>query len=117
MSSSGSASCTSARKAATAASERDGLQRRVIGLSSCTASGSGSRLHDFGLPDDGVVVRVMLFQVGVEVGPLNSLVVIVGLGMLLVIAGWVTAVNPPATALALSRSRELVAAAVMSFPK
>ena len=42
--------------------------------------GLSTRLQDLGLPDDGVVVRVLLFNVGVELGQLTALGLIVGLG-------------------------------------
>ena len=45
--------------------------------------GLSTRLQDLGLPDDGVVVRVILFNVGVEVGQLVALTVIAGIGTLL----------------------------------
>lgn len=44
--------------------------------------GLSTRLQDLGLPEDGVVIRVILFNVGVEVGQLVALTVIVGLGTL-----------------------------------
>jgi len=46
--------------------------------------GLSTRLQALGLPDDGLVVRVVLFNVGVELGQLVALGVIVGLGSLLV---------------------------------
>src|SRR5829696_6033691 len=42
--------------------------------------GLSTRLQDLGLPDDGVVVRVLLFNVGVELGQLSALGLIAGLG-------------------------------------
>lgn len=46
--------------------------------------GLSTRLQDLGLPDDGVAVRVILFNLGVEVGQLTALALIVGIGTLLV---------------------------------
>ena len=46
--------------------------------------GLSTRLQDLGLPDGGLVGRVLLFNVGVELGQLVALAVIVGIGTLLV---------------------------------
>lgn len=46
--------------------------------------GLSTRLQDLGLPDDGLVERILLFNVGVELGQLTALTVIVGLGVLFV---------------------------------
>ena len=46
--------------------------------------GLSTRLQDLGLPDDGLAVRVLLFNVGVEIGQLTAIAVIVGLGALVV---------------------------------
>jgi hypothetical protein len=67
------------------------------------------------LPDDGLVVRVVLFNVGVEVGQLVALAVIVGIGTLLArrlddAAEWRKLLYITLTAAG------LVAAAVLSFP-
>ena len=45
--------------------------------------GLATRLQDLGLPDGGLVGRVLLFNVGVELGQLVALAVIVGIGALL----------------------------------
>jgi len=42
--------------------------------------GLSTRLQDLGLPEDGLLVRVVLFNIGVELGQLTALVVIVGVG-------------------------------------
>jgi len=42
--------------------------------------GLSTRLQHLGLPDDGLVERIVLFNVGVEVGQLIALAVIVGIG-------------------------------------
>lgn len=77
--------------------------------------GLSTRLQDLGLPEDGVVARVLLFNLGVEVGQLTALAVLAGLGTL---------------ALRAVRDRQriarfgfgaltvagLVAAAILSFP-
>jgi len=44
--------------------------------------GLSTRLQDLGLPEDGVVLRVILFNIGVEIGQLTALAMIVGLGTL-----------------------------------
>src|SRR5688500_18195971 len=44
--------------------------------------GLSTRLQDLGLPEDGVVLRVILFNIGVEIGQLTALAIIVGLGTL-----------------------------------
>jgi hypothetical protein len=46
--------------------------------------GLSTRLQDLGLPEDGVLVRVILFNIGVEIGQLTALALIVGLGTLAV---------------------------------
>jgi hydrogenase/urease accessory protein HupE len=46
--------------------------------------GLSTRLQDLGLPDDGLTVRVLLFNVGVEIGQLTAIAIIVGLGALVV---------------------------------
>jgi hydrogenase/urease accessory protein HupE len=42
--------------------------------------GLSTRLQDLALPDDGLAVRVVLFNVGVEIGQLTAIAIIVGLG-------------------------------------
>src|SRR5829696_2403173 len=44
--------------------------------------GLSTRLQDLGLPESGVAIRVILFNVGVEIGQLTALAVIVGVGTL-----------------------------------
>jgi hydrogenase/urease accessory protein HupE len=46
--------------------------------------GLSTRLQDLGLPDEGLAVRVLLFNVGVEIGQLTAIAIIVGLGALVV---------------------------------
>jgi hypothetical protein len=46
--------------------------------------GLSTRLQDLGLPESGVVIRVILFNIGVEIGQLTALAIIVGLGTLAV---------------------------------
>jgi len=46
--------------------------------------GLSTRLQALGLPEDGVLVRVILFNIGVELGQLTALTIIVGLGTLAV---------------------------------
>lgn len=54
----------------------------VLGFGLVHGLGLSTRLQDLGLPEDGVVIRVILFNVGVEVGQLVALAVIVGIGTL-----------------------------------
>lgn len=77
--------------------------------------GLSTRLQDLGLPESGVVARVLLFNVGVEVGQLVALGVIVGLGTLLArsLANREQAARYTLGAIAVSG---LIAAAVISFP-
>ena len=56
----------------------------VFGFGLVHGLGLSTRLQDLGLPEDGVVIRVVLFNVGVEVGQLVALAVIMGIGTLLV---------------------------------
>jgi hydrogenase/urease accessory protein HupE len=46
--------------------------------------GLSTRLQELGLPEDGVLIRVILFNIGVEIGQLTALAIIVGLGTLAV---------------------------------
>jgi hydrogenase/urease accessory protein HupE len=46
--------------------------------------GLSTRFQDLGLPDDGLAVRMLLFNVGVEIGQLTAIAIIVGLGALVV---------------------------------
>jgi hydrogenase/urease accessory protein HupE len=77
--------------------------------------GLSTRLQDLGLPDSGLVERVLLFNVGVELGQLTALTVIVGAGTLLV--RW-TRPSPDTrqAAFGVLAAAGLVAAAVISFP-
>lgn len=45
--------------------------------------GLSTRLQDLGLPEGGLVERVLLFNVGVEIGQLTAIAIIVGLGTLI----------------------------------
>ena len=56
----------------------------VFGFGLVHGLGLSTRLQDLGLPDEGLVGRVLLFNIGVELGQLVALAVIVGLGTLLV---------------------------------
>jgi len=87
----------------------------VFGFGLVHGLGLSTRLQALGLPDDGLVIRVVLFNVGVELGQLVALSAIVGLGTLLV------------RRLRLHRHQKrlaygsliaagLVAAAILSFP-
>ena len=55
----------------------------VFGFGLVHGLGLSTRLQDLGLPDAGLVERVLLFNVGVELGQLAALTVIVGIGALL----------------------------------
>jgi hypothetical protein len=54
----------------------------VFGFGLVHGLGLSTRLQDLGLPEDGLVGRVLLFNVGVELGQLLALALIVGLGTL-----------------------------------
>ena len=56
----------------------------VFGFGLVHGLGLSTRLQDLGLPESGVVIRVILFNIGVEIGQLTALAVIVGLGTLAV---------------------------------
>jgi hydrogenase/urease accessory protein HupE len=56
----------------------------VFGFGLIHGLGLSTRLQDLGLPESGVLVRVILFNIGVEMGQLTALAVIVGLGTLTV---------------------------------
>jgi len=56
----------------------------VFGFGLVHGLGLSTRLQDLGLPDGGLVIRVVLFNVGVEVGQHVALAVVVGVGMLVV---------------------------------
>ena len=77
--------------------------------------GLSTRLQALGLPDDGLVVRVVLFNVGVELGQLVALGVIVGLGTLIVRR---LQLQPDSARKAYGAliAAGLVAAAILSFP-
>ncbi len=53
----------------------------VFGFGLIHGLGLSTRLQDLGLPDDGLAVRVVLFNVGVEIGQLTAIALIVGLGL------------------------------------
>jgi hydrogenase/urease accessory protein HupE len=77
--------------------------------------GLSTRLQDLGLPDSGLVERVLLFNVGVEIGQLVALAVIFGVGALLV--RWLRPSEEiRQTAFIALAGAGLVAAAVISFP-
>jgi hydrogenase/urease accessory protein HupE len=77
--------------------------------------GLSTRLQDLGLPESGLVERVLLFNVGVEIGQLAALTVIVGVGTLLV--RWLRpSEETRQTAFIALVGAGLVAAAVISFP-
>jgi HupE / UreJ protein/Protein of unknown function (DUF3105) len=56
----------------------------VFGFGLVHGLGLSTRLQDLGLPDDGLAVRVVLFNVGVEIGQLTAIAIIVGLGSIVV---------------------------------
>lgn len=77
--------------------------------------GLSTRLQDLGLPDSGLVERVLLFNVGVELGQLTALAIIVGVGTLLV--RWLRPNEElRKTAFIALVGVGLVAAAIISFP-
>jgi HupE / UreJ protein/Protein of unknown function (DUF3105) len=64
---------------------RSGGDLRVIGAGVFAFGlvhglGLSTRLQHLGLPDDGLVERIVLFNVGVEIGQLTALAAIVGVG-------------------------------------
>jgi hypothetical protein len=77
--------------------------------------GLSTRLQALGLPEDGLVGRILLFNIGVELGQLAALTVIVGLGTLVArkLDGHP---NAPRWAFAGLATIGLVAAGVLSFP-
>ena len=87
----------------------------VFGFGLVHGLGLSTRLQDLGLPDGGLVIRVVLFNVGVELGQLLALAVMVGIGVLVV-----RRLRQPADArrpaFAMLTVAGLVAAAVISFP-
>jgi hydrogenase/urease accessory protein HupE len=56
----------------------------VLGFGLIHGLGLSTRLQHLGLPEDGLLWRVVAFNVGVEIGQLIALTVIVGLGALLI---------------------------------
>ncbi len=54
----------------------------VFGFGLVHGLGLSTRLQDLGLPEDGLLWRVIAFNVGVEVGQLCAIAVIVGIGWL-----------------------------------
>src|SRR5215213_1595150 len=87
----------------------------VFGFGLVHGLGLSTRLQDLGRPDGGLVIRVVLFNVGVELGQLLALAVMVGIGVLVV-----RRLRQPADArrpaFAMLTLAGLVAAAVISFP-
>jgi hypothetical protein len=77
--------------------------------------GLSTRLQDLGLPESGVVIRVILFNIGVELGQLTGLAIIVGLGTLIMRRLRVGRENARFAYAGLIVAG-LLAAAVMSFP-
>jgi hydrogenase/urease accessory protein HupE len=77
--------------------------------------GLSTRLQDLGLPESGLVERIVLFNVGVELGQLVALGVIVGLGTLAV--RWRRpAPGSERLVFGALAATGLVAAGVLSFP-
>jgi len=87
----------------------------VFGFGLVHGLGLSTRLQDLGLPDDGLVIRVVLFNVGVELGQLLALAVMVGIGVL-VVRRLVQPADARRPAFAMLTVAGLVAAAVISFP-
>jgi hydrogenase/urease accessory protein HupE len=77
--------------------------------------GLSTRLQDLGLPESGVVIRVLLFNIGVELGQLAALGIIVGLGTLIFRRVRVSRENVRFAYTGLIAAG-LIAAAVLSFP-
>jgi len=77
--------------------------------------GLSTRLQDLGLPEDGVVVRVLVFNAGVEIGQLTALAVIVGLGTS-VVHRMALRQREARLAYGMLVATGLLAAAAMTFP-
>jgi len=77
--------------------------------------GLATRLQDLALPEDGVLVRVVLFNVGVELGQLAALGLIAGLGRLVARRAGLGPRDARPAYVALVGAGVL-AAAVLSFP-
>ena len=76
--------------------------------------GLSTRLQDIGLPDDGLVARVIAFNVGVEIGQLLAIGVVVAIGyFVLPVVDWPKVRRAAFTVLV---ATGLIAAAVLSFP-
>src|SRR5215210_1454144 len=89
----------------------------VFGFGLVHGLGLSTRLQDLGLPEDGLLVRVVLFNVGVELGQLAALGLLFGLGTLFAMrlrGAAAGARRHGFGALALSG---LLAAAVLAFPR
>jgi len=91
------------------------IEASIFGFGLIHGLGLSTRLQDLGLPEDGLVWRVLAFNLGVELGQLSALIVIVGLGTLIG-----RQLREPAevrrTAFMLLAAAGLVAALVFSFP-
>ena len=87
----------------------------VFGFGLVHGLGLSTRLQDLGLPDDGVVIRVVLFNVGVEVGQVIALGAMVALGTLVArrLHSPADARRPAFTMLAFGG---VIATAVITFP-
>ena len=87
----------------------------VFGFGLIHGLGLSTRLQDLGLPDDGLVGRVVLFNVGVEIGQLVALAIILGIGRLVArrLAARSSASRAVFGALI---AAGLIAAAIISFP-
>jgi hydrogenase/urease accessory protein HupE len=55
----------------------------VFGFGLVHGLGLSTRLQDLGLPEDGVLVRVIAFNVGVEIGQLSAIAALVAVGLLI----------------------------------
>jgi hypothetical protein len=76
--------------------------------------GLSTRLQDLGLPDDGLVARVIAFNVGVEIGQLAAITAVVAVGYFIVRAvNWPRVRRGAFVGLVVTG---VVAAAVLSFP-
>ena len=87
----------------------------VFGFGLVHGLGLSTRLQDLALPEDGVLVRLVLFNVGVEVGQLAALALIAGIGGRLVRGARLGERDARPAYLALVGTG-LLAAAVLSFP-
>ncbi|MGM1065063.1 HupE/UreJ family protein [Saccharothrix sp. Mg75] len=85
----------------------------VLGFGLVHGLGLSTRLQDLGLPENGLLVRVVAFNVGIEIGQLAAIAVLVLLGR--VFARFVTWPGAPRAAGVLLAAAGLVTAVALPF--